>query len=348
MSKRENLHSNHRSRLRDRLLCCGTESLAEHELLELLLFTPIRRRNTNAIAHRLIERFGSLFGVLDAPVDELARIDGMGDVSARFIRDFGRAVDAIVADFEANMTTLATPRDAFDCARQFFDRNPTARAVYISLDGICRVLTMTELPASPIARDLLIATLKSPSFGTVIAFRQSDGAEPKAPTSEAVDLFRQVLAPMNTHLIDVLIVGKSDVSFYAGCRTIDSEYILPQDLDGAVTMHEDVPIGSTYDDDPYPESEPAHPFADYDLADAIPVGSIAAELANSSAPSVESETRHLVDRARKRGAKPRTRRGETLSPELDALIGPHIDPDSMDDETFEVFRAELDRQQKSE
>lgn len=348
MSKRENLHSDHRSRLRDRLLSFGTESLAEHELLELLLFTPIRRRNTNAIAHRLIERFGSLFGVLDAPMEELAKVDGMGDVSARFLHDFGRAVDGIVADFEANMTTLATPRDAFCCARRFFDRNPSSNAVYISLDAICRVITMSELPASPIARDLLIASLKSPSFGTIIAFRQSDDVPSKVPTSETAELFRQMLAPINIHLIDVLIVGGNDASFYAHGRSVDAGYILPQDLDGAVVMHEDAPVGSTYDDEPLPDPEPVHPFDGYDLADAIPAGSIAAELANNSAPSVEAEARHLIDAARKRNAQPRTRRGEELSPELDALIGPHVDPNSLDDDAIAVFRAELSRQQKSE
>ncbi len=347
MKKQENLHSDHRSRLRDRLLTCGAESLAEHELLELLLFAPIRRRNTNHIAHRLIDRFGSLFGVLEASVDELAKVDGMGEVSARFIHDFGRAVDGIVSDFEANMATLATPRDAFLCARQFFERNPAAGAVYISLDGVGRVLTMTELPASPAARDLLIASLKSPSFGAMIAFRQADDVAPKPPTGTAVELFRQILAPMNTHLIDVLLLGKTDVSFYAQNRTVDTNYILPQDLEGAVTMHSDVPTGSTYDDEPSPDPTPVQAFEDYDLADAIPVGSIAAELAQNSAPSVESETRHLVDAARKRN-KPRTYHGKPLPPELDALIGPHIEPDRMGDELFRAFCDELKRQQKSE
>lgn len=348
MKKQENLHSDHRSRLRDRLLTCGAESLSEHELLELLLFTPIRRRNTNHIAHRLIDRFGSLSGVLEASVDELAKVDGMGEVSAKFIHDFGRAAEVIVSDFEANMTTLATPRDAFLCAKQFFDRDPTVAAVYISLDGVGRVLTMTELPASPAARDLLIAALKSPSFGAMIAFRQADGIAPKPPTGAAVELFRRILAPMNTHLIDVLILGATDVSFYAQNRTVDTNYILPQDLEGAVTMHSDVPTGSTYDDESSPDPTPVQPFDDYDLTDAIPVGSIAAELAQNSAPSVESETRHLVDAARKRNAKPRTYRGKPLSPELDALIGPHVDPNSLDDAAFQAFCDELKRQQKSE
>lgn len=348
MSKRENMNSNHRSRLRDRLLSCGVESLAEHELLELLLFTPIRRRNTNAIAHRLIERFGSLFGVLDAPVEELAKVDGMGSVSARFIHDFGRAVDGITSDFEASLTTLSSPSDALTCAHRFFDQNPSAGAVYISLDGICRVITMSELPASPVARDLLTASLKYPSFGAVIAFRQSDSTRSKVPANSVIELFRQALSLMNIHLIDVLLVGDVDVSFYAHGHPPDTGYILPQDLDGAVVMHEDAPVGISYDDEPLPDPEPAHPFDGYDLADAIPAGSIAAELANNSAPSVEAETRHLIDAARRRNSQPRTRRGEPLSPELDALIGPHVDPNSLDDEAIAVFRAELSRQQKSE
>ena len=56
-------HSGHRKRMRDRFLRDGMDSLQDHEVLELLLFYAIARQDTNELAHRLINRFGSLSSV---------------------------------------------------------------------------------------------------------------------------------------------------------------------------------------------------------------------------------------------------------------------------------------------
>ena len=63
----------------------GLESLAEHEALEYLLYFAIPRKNTNPIAHALIQRFGSFCRVLEAGEEELTEVDGIGPSSARLI-----------------------------------------------------------------------------------------------------------------------------------------------------------------------------------------------------------------------------------------------------------------------
>ena len=75
-------HEKHRERMRSRFCREGLDAFAEHEVLELLLFYAIPRRNTNSEAHRLIDRFGSLDRVLAAPVEELTRVEGIGEKSA--------------------------------------------------------------------------------------------------------------------------------------------------------------------------------------------------------------------------------------------------------------------------
>ena len=67
------VHSGHRQRLKERFLREGLDQFEEHQVLELLLFYCIPRKDTNPIAHALISRFGSLAGVLDAPVEELQK-----------------------------------------------------------------------------------------------------------------------------------------------------------------------------------------------------------------------------------------------------------------------------------
>ena len=59
-------HSGHRQRMRERFVKQGLEGFAPHEILELLLFYAIPQKNVNPIAHQLINRFGSLYGVLNA------------------------------------------------------------------------------------------------------------------------------------------------------------------------------------------------------------------------------------------------------------------------------------------
>ena len=78
-------HGGHRERLRKRFAQEGLDHFELHNLVELLLFTVIPRRDTNGIAHRLVDRFHSLPGILDAPIDELCKVDGIGEQTAVFL-----------------------------------------------------------------------------------------------------------------------------------------------------------------------------------------------------------------------------------------------------------------------
>ena len=79
------IHEGHRQRMRRQLKTSGMDSLSDVQVLEVLLYYAIPRADTNPIAHRLLERFGSLSGVLEAAPDELSNIEGMGDAAAQLI-----------------------------------------------------------------------------------------------------------------------------------------------------------------------------------------------------------------------------------------------------------------------
>ena len=76
------LHDGHRQRMKERFARHGLDSFAEHEALELLLYYAIPRRDTNELAHTLLDRFGSLERVLLAPREELMKVPGVGEGAA--------------------------------------------------------------------------------------------------------------------------------------------------------------------------------------------------------------------------------------------------------------------------
>ncbi len=76
----------HRKRLKERFVQCGLDDFNEFNALELLLFYTIPQKDTNPIAHRLIEKFGSFPEVLDAEYDDLITVDGVSDHTASFLK----------------------------------------------------------------------------------------------------------------------------------------------------------------------------------------------------------------------------------------------------------------------
>lgn len=81
-----NFHKEHRQRVKQRFLADGLTNFAPHEALELLLFYAVPQKDTNVLAHRLLDRFGSLAGVMDATQEELCAVEGVGEHVAVLLR----------------------------------------------------------------------------------------------------------------------------------------------------------------------------------------------------------------------------------------------------------------------
>jgi hypothetical protein len=86
MPDRDEMHSGHRQRLRERFLACGARDLSAPELLELLLTYAIPRRDVAPLACQLLERFGDLPGVLAASHEQLTSVPGIGEQAALMIQ----------------------------------------------------------------------------------------------------------------------------------------------------------------------------------------------------------------------------------------------------------------------
>jgi len=82
----KSLHSGHRDRVKDQFLKSGLDLFQPHSVLELLLYYAIPLKDTNLIAHELLQKFGSLSGVFDAPFEELLKVEGIGKSAATLIK----------------------------------------------------------------------------------------------------------------------------------------------------------------------------------------------------------------------------------------------------------------------
>ncbi len=82
------MHEHHRDRLRDKVFV-NVEALNEYEKLELILFNAMPRKNTNDIAHRLIDEFGSTYNVLNSSIEQLIRIQGVGKTISSYLVTLG-------------------------------------------------------------------------------------------------------------------------------------------------------------------------------------------------------------------------------------------------------------------
>lgn len=82
MAEDSKIHTGHRRRMRSRVAENGFSSLEPHEALECLLYITNARKNTNRMAHELIDRFGDFAGVLDASEEDLMTVEGVGPATA--------------------------------------------------------------------------------------------------------------------------------------------------------------------------------------------------------------------------------------------------------------------------
>ena len=91
-------HLGHRERLRDRFLDRGADALADYEILELLLFQALPRRDTKPVAKALVRRFGSYAGVLRAAPAELSEVAGVGKAAVAAIRVVAEAATRLARE----------------------------------------------------------------------------------------------------------------------------------------------------------------------------------------------------------------------------------------------------------
>lgn len=211
------MHTGHRQRLKQQYRDNGLDGFTDIQVLELLLYYCIPRIDTNPIAHRLLDRFGSLDHVLDTPAEELMKVDGVGENAATFlslITDAGRYYQVKKSE---NMKILSS---VIQCGQYLLPRfhGKTNETVFLlCLDAKCKVLACKEVgegsvnsASVPIRRIVEMALLHK-ATSVVLAHNHPSGVALPSP-EDVVSTKRTAaaLAAVEITLVDHIIVADDD------------------------------------------------------------------------------------------------------------------------------------------
>jgi len=203
--------------MRQRFMSGGLDSFADHEVLELLLFYAIPRRDTNETAHLLLERYGSLTGVFNAPVEDLMKAEGIGENAAVFLKLVPAACRKARLSGDGRDIILNSVDKIGDYLIDCFS-GETAEVIYqLCLDKKGKLLACKRLAEGAVdnadlnVRKLVENTLLSSASAVVIAHNHPSGiALPSNEDYATTWRVQEALASIGVPLQDHIIVADGD------------------------------------------------------------------------------------------------------------------------------------------
>ena len=211
------VHDGHRERLKERFRSEGLDGFTEVQVLELLLFYSVPRRDTNEIAHALLEKFGTLAQVLDANPADLEKVPGMGSSSALFLK----LLSAAGRRYQISRTESATIlRTLEQCGAylqpRFFGRKHEA-VFLLCLDAKCKVLACKQVGEGSVnsagvpIRRIVETALSANATMVVLAHNHPSGlALPSADDIQTTKRLAVALDTVEITLIDHLVFSDDD------------------------------------------------------------------------------------------------------------------------------------------
>ena len=229
----ENIHGGHRERLKNRFAENGLEGFTPVQVLELLLFYCIPRKDTNEIAHRLIERFGSLSQVLETNPEELAKVEGMGKAAATFLSLIPAVSRYYAVDKNNRVTVLRTTDECGNYLADYFVGKTTETVYLLCLNAACKVLCCQQVGQGGInsagvsVRKVVETAIAGNATTVVIAHNHPSGFA--LPSNEDILTTKRIAAALEAveiTLADHLVVADGDY-----VSMVQSGYYSPGECD---------------------------------------------------------------------------------------------------------------------
>lgn len=208
-------HSNHRQRLYNTVQSVGLDKANSYIALEFILTYVLPRVDTNPIAHKLIDKFGDIGAVLDAPPEELEKIQGMGPNSARLLSMMPQIFERYLQD-KQRRTCILNSREALAGYCKTLLRNKPNEELYaVCLNRAYKVLRV-EFLAKGTVNELLLSmqeflrkmiSIKNNYFVVLTHSHPDNICQPSREDRIATTKFQNHLEGVGLKLLDHIIIG---------------------------------------------------------------------------------------------------------------------------------------------
>ncbi|MCH5198968.1 MAG: hypothetical protein J1E34_08690 [Oscillospiraceae bacterium] len=215
-------HQKHRENLRKTALAGGLSSFEDHNLLELLLFNVIPRRNTNKLSHKLLDRFGGIEKLLNADISEAVLVKESGEHTVMFLNILGSVCKKYYSDCingQTNRTNFLSVDDARNYLYDLLKEEEKSVVAIVTLDAMHSIKTQRiykkdgktfEEMLSDATKDIL----SDYSAFAFIAFTHPNGI--LAPSKDELDFsfeIRKALLSVGIKLTEIMIISGVDRRF---------------------------------------------------------------------------------------------------------------------------------------
>lgn len=224
----KSVHQGHRARMRSRYLRFGAEAMESHELLELLLYHVVPQRDTNPIAHALLERFGSLCGIFEASKEALVSVEGVGERVADLIIKSGQAAGQLAnaPSWEAQDLRYDDYKRLGAYLVSYFSQVEGAATVAVLLDAKMHLISTVQIAALDFSsagiRAAGIVSYAVRLGASVVVLAHSHPHGPAYPTHGDIvsgELMDKELSDSGVFLLENYIVsGREFVGFHKRLR----------------------------------------------------------------------------------------------------------------------------------
>ncbi len=228
--KKENPHEAHRQRLRDKFIKFGLDALEDHEFLELILFYAVPRKNTNLIAHDLISEYGSFKDILEADLDNITRINGLGENSALIFKIIMASIRKYITCVNDISEARLTPHNICIYVKDLFYGQTNETAYVLLLDKDCIVRKMRKLSEgtfnkTPLYPRDIVKIAVNERYPYLIVAHNHPGGSPMPSKSDiyVTKAIEMALSFIDVRLVDhIIVAGEHVVSLSKHFNLIDT------------------------------------------------------------------------------------------------------------------------------
>lgn len=212
------MHTGHRGRVKSEFLTRGLEGWPPHRVMELLLFFGIPQGDVNPLAHQLLDRFGSFSKVVDAPLEELTRVPGLGEHTAALLKLIPAISGYYLADRSSPGTIVHTTEEAAYLLAPYFYGAQNEIVYILCLDSKEKVLGIRRISEGNLRNsDVSIRRIAEEGMALHASYfylahnHTSQLAFPSEEDWLTTDVVRAALEPLGLSLLDHLIFVDGDV-----------------------------------------------------------------------------------------------------------------------------------------